>query len=255
MNAKTLSAIKLALLGLAAFCFCVAFVVQGCSRAATTMITSVETEPITESFSELDWPGTSELAKRLPAPESKWGEVQMESSAQYGVYIGNTSKAQYDKYVAACLEKGFNADYKKGQELFTGEDAEGYEVSVQYHSDESYMSIYINAPEGADAAASTSSSASAASEPSTANSVTPSFKEAMDSYEAFFDEYCAFMEKYADSDDSVSMMADYAKFAARYSETMDKLDAIDEDALSPADYAYYIEVMGRINQKLMNVAG
>lgn len=252
MNAKILTTVKLALLGIAAICFCLAFATQGCSRTAT--VTDVEIEPVTESFSELDWPGTSDLAKRLPVPESKWGEVQMESSTRYGVYIGDTSKAQYDNYVAACLDKGFNVDYTKGQEMFNGEDAEGYEVSVQYHDDESYMSIYINAPEGASSAAPASSSASEASATSAADGLTPSFKEAMDSYEAFFDEYCDFMERYASSSNPASMAVDYAKFMARYSETMDKMNAIDEDSLSPEDYAYYTEVMDRVNQKLLDVA-
>ena len=39
------------------------------------------------------------------------------------------------------------------------------------------------------------------------------------------------------------MMADYAKFT-------EKIDAIDEDELSDADYAYYIKVTGRVTEKL-----
>ena len=71
------------------------------------------------------------------------------------------------------------------------------------------------------------------------DAVTPEFKELMDSYEAFFDEYVEFMQKYmkADANDMVAMM-----------------NAIDQNELSTADKLYYIDVTGRINQKLMKVA-
>ena len=41
---------------------------------------------------------------------------------------------------------------------------------------------------------------------------------------------------------------------AQYTETMEKLEAIDERKLSPADDAYYIEVMARIEVKLLQAA-
>ena len=86
------------------------------------------------------------------------------------------------------------------------------------------------------------------------DSVTPDFKEAMDSYEKFFDDYVEFMKKYAESDNPVGLMADYTEFMSKYTDTMKKLDDIDENELSEADANYYIEVMGRINSKLAEVA-
>lgn len=77
------------------------------------------------------------------------------------------------------------------------------------------------------------------------------FKEAMDSYEAFFDEYVEFMKKYSESDDILSMMEDYTDYMTKYTDTMKKLDEIDEDNLSAAEYAYYIDVMARIQKKLL----
>ena len=76
----------------------------------------------------------------------------------------------------------------------------------------------------------------------------------MDSYEAFFDEYVAFMEKYAESDDTTSLLADYSNYMSQYAEVMKKMDAIDEDELSTAEAAYYLEVSTRITQKLATVA-
>ena len=82
--------------------------------------------------------------------------------------------------------------------------------------------------------------------------IRPEFKEAMDSYEAFFDEYIEFLESYDAND--MSMLLEYTSFLSQYSETMGKLEDIDESELSPEEDAYYLEVMLRIDQKLITVA-
>lgn len=82
-----------------------------------------------------------------------------------------------------------------------------------------------------------------------------SFRETMDSLEAFMDEYTAFMKRFRTAKDTLSLMADYGRFVAEYAEATQKMMDIDESALSPADQAYYLEVMLRINQKLAQAAG
>jgi len=72
-----------------------------------------------------------------------------------------------------------------------------------------------------------------------------SLKEAMDQYEELFDEYIELME-----DDNPNMTA-YASALTKYAEAMEAIDEIDEDELTDGDYAYYIEVMTRVNQKLL----
>ena len=84
--------------------------------------------------------------------------------------------------------------------------------------------------------------------------VSPEFKATMDSYEAFFDEYIAFMKAMSDDPNNTAMLLKYATMMMHYSETMEKLDAIDESKLSPADDAYYIEVMARIEVKLLQAS-
>lgn len=84
--------------------------------------------------------------------------------------------------------------------------------------------------------------------------VSPSFKEAMDSYEKFFDEFVAFMEKYSDIEEpDASIMADYLRYASQYEKTVEKIQAIDEKELSDEDALYYAEVMLRITYKLSKV--
>lgn len=115
----------------------------------------------------------------------------------------------------------------------------------------------------ASVSSSVSSSTSSSSEPpaSSASSqvapasggVTPSFKEAMDEYESFINGYCDFMRKYIDSGYSANMMNDYLKWMNQYSSVMAKIEAIDSNNLSGADSAYYIEVVGRANQRLASI--
>lgn len=75
----------------------------------------------------------------------------------------------------------------------------------------------------------------------------------MDSYEAFMNEYVDFMIKYKDSDNAVSMLADYSSMMSRYADMMETIDAIDEGSLSAADDAYYLQVQSRVLQRLSEV--
>lgn len=47
------------------------------------------------------------------------------------------------------------------------------------------------------------------------------------------------------------MLADYARFMSRYPDMIEKMEALDdEEDLSAADAAYYLEVTSRIYRKL-----
>ncbi len=84
-----------------------------------------------------------------------------------------------------------------------------------------------------------------------ADGVSPEFKKYMDSYETFFDEYLAFMKSADEEGDGFEYLLRYAAMMERYVEVMDSLDAIDEEELSTADEIYYLEVLSRINRKLL----
>ena len=95
-------------------------------------------------------------------------------------------------------------------------------------------------------------------EETSADGVTPEFKAKMDSLEAFIDEYVDFMNTYlnaASSGDVMGMLSKYMNFLSKYADAMSELEDIDEVNLSAADYAYYVEVYGRIMQKLLKVVG
>ena len=65
------------------------------------------------------------------------------------------------------------------------------------------------------------------------------------------------MEKYQEADAAgmMSMMGDYAKMMARYAEFAEKVEALDESEMNDAETAYYLEVMNRVNQKLLGAVG
>ena len=79
----------------------------------------------------------------------------------------------------------------------------------------------------------------------------------MDAYEDFMDEYIAFMEKYAEADPASAalMLYDYTKLMERYAEFAEKLGAMDESDYTSAEWAYYLEVTNRVNEKLLRSLG
>jgi len=272
---------------LALFIACLVFGLAGapgCSTPSSETSDFTPTDP-TEDFSDITWP-TRGVATMLPQPSGLFGEITSDRSDHFGARIGNFTAEQFAAYIAACEETGFTENYSKSSESYVADNPEGYHLWLDYSPDHQYMSISLDAPDDAadpssdDAGAAQDSSYSAeheaadktsddneakqaeAEKPAEKSSdgntvlgeVTPDCKKAMDEYEAFFDEYLAFMEKYEKSSDmSPEMLEDFTKYMDRYSQTMDALNDIDEDSLSPADYAYYTEVMLRINKKIASL--
>lgn len=83
--------------------------------------------------------------------------------------------------------------------------------------------------------------------------VTPSVKAALDEYETFMNQYCDFMEKYIESGYSTSMLTDYSKFMSQYNKVTSRFRAIDTAAFTPADSAYYAEVVARTTERLSEI--
>ena len=81
--------------------------------------------------------------------------------------------------------------------------------------------------------------------------VSPDVKEALDSYEQVMDEYVDFMKRYKESGNAVSMLSEYTEMLQKYTDFSAKIEAMDTNNMSKADYAYYIEVTSRVSQKLL----
>ena len=61
------------------------------------------------------------------------------------------------------------------------------------------------------------------------------------------------MKAYKESDDVASMAAEYSAMMMQYAETITDLYAVDQSTLSEEEVLYYMEVILRINEKLLQV--
>lgn len=221
------------------------------------------------NFGSITWP-SSTVGNMLPAPKSTTGKFSYEHDDSFFVYVGETSKADYDQYVADCSANGFNIDYDKGDTYYRADNADGYHISLKYEGN-NIMAVEIKASKNSD----TGTSGPATTEPST-ETTAPSessstetkpndtelvdgmrkdFKDAMDSYEAFMDEYVAFMKKYSDNPSDVGLLADYTKYMSKYADMVEKFDKWESEDLNDAELAYYIDVQARVSKKLLDVTG
>ena len=221
------------------------------------------------NFGSITWP-SSTVGNMLPAPKSTTGKFSYEHDDSFFVYVGETSKADYDQYVADCSANGFNIDYDKGDTYYRADNADGYHISLKYEGN-NIMAVEIKASKNSD----TGTSEPATTEPST-ETTAPSessstetkpndtelvdgmrkdFKDAMDSYEAFMDEYVAFMKKYSDNPSDVGLLADYTKYMSKYADMVEKFDKWESEDLNDAELDYYIDVQARVSKKLLDVAG
>lgn len=210
-----------------------------------------------EDYTEITWP-SSELVSLLPVPEALMGEINSESDDYFSVDLGATME-QYNAYVTACQEAGFTVDYYKSSSSFWAYNAEGYYVRVYYSESWSEMSITISVPEEeeetqADAVTTTTTEKKTTTTTAAKSDLDPDFKAAMDSYEKFMDDYISFMKKYQANPTSLSLIAQYATMMKDYSKMTSEFAKWEDEDLNDAEMDYYIEVMNRVNKKLLEIA-
>ena len=267
----------------------VSAILAGCLMAASVFSLggcgkSEEKNPYySDSFSTIKWPDSA-LAKLLPVPESTSGLIDTDRSDWLDVYIGDTTQEQYESYVKSCKEKGFTENYDSGTTYdncpyYRAENGDGYRLELEYHKEDeadnyhplkNTMTIELRTPYEEETEAKTEnptekptqaptkapekSENTQESKSDTDNgTVTPSFKEMMDSYEVFFDEYIAFIKKYEENPGDLDLLSEYADYMSKYSDYISKLNAVDTSSLSAADLAYYTEVNTRILKKLADM--
>lgn len=85
------------------------------------------------------WPD-SEIASLLPIPKSDYGKLSSSSDTCIIVYIGNTSVDEFNDYVFACMEKGFDNDVSRNEHHFHADNDDGYHVVVEYRG---YNTMFI----------------------------------------------------------------------------------------------------------------
>lgn len=229
----------------------------------------------------ITWP-TSGPASLLPKPASDKGSVSVNSSTQFTAKITGMSKDAFEAYASEVSSAGFNVDFSKSDTVYQASNADGVKVYINYEGN-NQMSISASAAKDSSTSSSSSStsksdnssskssssdsSSSKSSDSSsvgskvkeavsnaTSSAVSADFKDIMDSYESFMNKYCDFMETYNESSDPAAMLDDYNAIAAEELEWANKVNAYDQNSLSAADKAYYLEVTARVEKRLLEVS-
>lgn len=198
----------------------------------------------------ISWP-TAGVGSLVPAPTSTTGKIDSDSSTFFLAYVGETNAEAFASYVDACSGAGFNVGYDRGDTWYSADNADGVSLRVEYRGFNTMM-VRVDAPD--DVEATTPPTEAPTTPDGSAAGGSSDFRATMDAYEAFMNEYCDFMETYSsDSSNIVAMATDYADMMSRYEDAMEQIDAIDENSLSADDLAYYTEVMGRVNARLLEI--
>lgn len=83
-----------------------------------------------------------------------------------------------------------------------------------------------------------------------------SWRQFLKDYETWVDTYVEFMEKYKDNPTDVSLISDYSKFVqqtAEWAEEAEKYQSDLENA-SPEILGEYVETLGRITKRIIEIA-
>jgi hypothetical protein len=226
--------------------------------------TSTAIQPV--SCEKYQWPN-SDIAQKLPQPESKTGQMESDSSSGFMLDVCDTSKAEFDAYVNAVNDKGYKVDYQKTDDSYSASAPDGSTISLQYEMDEKkVMSIQAQAAEPASEQPSAKSSQQAKNKDSSSgddaakeSTQSPSseqptdFRKTVDDYESFMNSYVDFMNKYKEKDDPTSMLKEYTDMMNRYTSMSKKWESIDTSKLSTADIDYYNAAQARVNEKLQKM--
>ena len=81
----------------------------------------------------------------------------------------------------------------------------------------------------------------------------PKFRAMIDSYEKLIDEYVVFSNKLKEDPTNAELLSEFGVYLERYEDVMEKIDAIDKDKLSAADYLYLSRFLLRMRDKLKEV--
>lgn len=202
-------------------------------------------------MSEISWPD-SKAGNQLPVPKSTIGKFAHEYDDNFLVYIGNTSKTDYNNYVKACSDKGFTVDYNKGDNYYYANNGEGWHISLKYEGN-NIMSVDIDAPKNESAKSTAAvTDAEKASEVNTEENSTGGTNSApsqgSSTYETIYNEYAQKIRDAAPTS-SISELAEIAnEGVSKMAEYMWSAKGVD------GQYATYEEWAGKLMDVYMSEA-
>lgn len=83
--------------------------------------------------------------------------------------------------------------------------------------------------------------------------VSPELAEFLKSYEEFVDKYVEFYAEYTKNPTDMKLLMEYTSMMTEYSKFSQALAKYDSTSMSPADAAYYSEVVLRCSQKMLGM--
>lgn len=206
-------------------------------------------------MSSITWP-TSKAGKQLPAPKSAKGKFTHENDDGFNVYIGNTSKDDYNSYVKACSDKGFTVNYEKGDSFYNADNSAGWHVLIKYEGN-NIMSIDIDAPDEDSTAPSASKDTTKQAEPkptesksekSSTDKTKAHSAQGVSKYETIYNEYAQKIRDAAPTS-SISELAEIAnEGVGKMAEYMWTAKGTD------GQYATYEEWSGKLMDVYMSEA-
>ena len=206
-------------------------------------------------MSSITWP-TSKAGKQLPAPKSTKGKFTHENDDGFNVYIGNTSKDDYNSYVKACSDKGFTVNYDKGDSFYNANNSAGWHVLIKYEGN-NIMSIDIDAPDEDSTAPSASKDTTKQAEPkptesksekSSTDKTKAHSAQGVSKYETIYNEYAQKIRDAAPTS-SISELAEIAnEGVGKMAEYMWTAKGTD------GQYATYEEWSGKLMDVYMSEA-
>ena len=225
---------------------------------------------------EFQWPN-SDIARLIDPPKSNRGKIVWEGSHGFVIYVGNTTKAEYDAYVNACADRGFTVDYRKGDDFYYAYNKDGYYLTLKFEGFD-VMFIRLDQPKETDNDDvddvddtpplvvdngtesdidnnfDSDTDVATSGTDNNVSTVTIDWKEFLREYEAWVDSYIEFMEKYNDSPTDLTLLTDYMKLMEEYLEWAEKAEAVEvELANSPQALKEYMETLTRIIGKLASI--
>lgn len=238
-------------------------------------------------MSSIVWP-SSKAASQLPVPKSTIGNFTSDSDNNLNVYVGNTSREDYNNYVKACTDRGFKVGYDNSKNRYSAKNDAGWHLSLSYEGN-SIMNISLSAPdnnsgsndnkESTNSKDSSNSAESKSAKPQKndakpakpkqndaksskqqknnakpANGLRSDFKAAMDSYESTMNEYVEFMKKYKANSSNAELISEYADYMQKYADMSNKFQSWKSNNLNNAELSYYLAVQARVTKKLAEVA-
>lgn len=90
------------------------------------------------------WP-ENEMASLIPEPEFDLGRVEWESEYGFAVSVAEIHEGEFNKYAAACYQKGFNINYQKGSAFFCADNKEGYHLILKTREND-IMYVRMDSP-------------------------------------------------------------------------------------------------------------